>query len=136
MAHPSYNNATANAVTTYSDDPYADFVPSPDPSKMSEVWPLWKWRGNPRGGARDTAQLGNCPNCHGTRYFSRVGPDGSGRVTRSDGVTMDPAPECFECGYPRNQGSLGVPAGSGGALPARQAESAPPQGSIAHLRRS
>lgn len=88
-------------------------------------------QGDPMGGARETAQTGNCPGCGSTRYFSRQSA-ATGVMTSSG--TVYPAPECLDCGYPRQQGALGVSAPSTGPLlPARQG-AAPPPGSLDALR--
>lgn len=88
-----------------------------DPSKVGEVLPIWHWKGNPRGGAAETQ---GCPACGSPRFFSR---QQTGGVSTSQGVVY-PRPECFECGYPNEQGTLGVPASvTAGAIQARQGES-------------
>ena len=66
---------------------------------------IWNWQGNLKGGLGETLSTGACPECGSNQYFSRAG---SGGVTTPNGVVY-PAPECFECGYPRLQGNLGVP---------------------------
>lgn len=88
---------------------------------------MWNWQGNPRGGLGETISTGNCPNCNSNKYFSRRD---TGGVTTSNGVVY-PSPECFECGYPRIQGSLGTPAAMGsGVEAARQPGSSAPGGSF------
>jgi hypothetical protein len=75
------------------------------------------WRGDPMGGAKDSAVLGNCPACGSPRYLSRS----SEAKMMANGTMANPMPECFECGYPRQQGSLGVGVRSmGAAKPSRQ----------------
>ncbi len=62
---------------------------------------------------------GTCPACGSFRFMSRMGPE-TGKIN-SQGQMVYPSPECFECGYPKNQGSLGAAAKPiGGAAPARQ----------------
>lgn len=93
---------------------------------------MWRWQGNPRGGAGDSA--GVCPNCGSPRYFSRQRSDlGSGGVMTTAGVVY-PAPECFECGYPKLQGSIGIASSGGSAKPARQGTAPAPPGSLATLQ--
>jgi len=70
------------------------------------------WRGDPSGGARETATLGNCPQCHSPRYFSRS----QEAKMMANGQMAVPIPECFECGYPRQQGTLGIGAKTQGAV--------------------
>jgi hypothetical protein len=93
---------------------------------------IWKWRGNLQGGAKETAVLGNCPACGSARYFSRQCPE-TAKTTQNG--TFYPAPECFECGYPRQQGTLSTSTITAGATVARQAEAQAPPGSLASLRR-
>jgi hypothetical protein len=109
------------------------FVPNTvDPTKVGEVIPIWHWTGNQSGGAGETATVGNCPSCGSTRYFSRR--NGGGQMNK-DGQIVPPAPECFECGYPKEQGNLGMPTQlTGATAPSRQGDT-PPPGSLASLRR-
>lgn len=103
-----------------------------DPTKVSEVLPIWQWQGNPRGGAKETAELGSCPNCGSPRFFSR---SNGNSVTTNHGVFY-PAPECYDCGYPREQGILaGSAAKSGPAQAARGADAPPPPGSMVYIKR-
>jgi len=91
---------------------------------------IWEWQGNPRGGAGETAVTGNCPNCGSPRYFSKRG---SGGVSTAAGVVY-PAAECFECGYPRIQGTLSGPVSAQGpAHVARQGSSPAPSGVLGSL---
>ena len=90
---------------------------------------MWAWKGNPQGGARETEVTGNCPSCGSPRFFSRSGAG----VTTRNGV-VQPSPECFECGYPRQQGDYGAPSAVASAGAARQKEAPPPPGSLASLR--
>jgi hypothetical protein len=100
-----------------------------DPTKMSEVLPIWHWQGNPRGGAGETARTGNCPGCGSPRYFSLQTPE-TGKMNR-EGQMVYPTPECADCGYPKQQGSLAAGVrSSGAAVVARQAEAPAPVGSI------
>jgi ribosomal protein L37E len=76
------------------------------------------WKGDPSGGAKETATLGSCPQCGSPRYFSR---SSEAKYSMSVGAMVSPTPECFECGYPRQQGTLGVGAKTqGSAKAARQ----------------
>lgn len=103
---------------------------------------LFEWAGNPKGGAGETASVGNCPNCDSPRFFSRRNSEGGGLtgggVTTQNGVVY-PAPECFECGYPRLQGvlasSMPAQAASGPVHAAQQGKAAVPPGSLATLSR-
>lgn len=64
---------------------------------------MWGWTGNPRGGARETQTTGNCPSCGSPRFFSRS----NAMVTNTNtGMACPPKPQCFECGYPNEQGTL------------------------------
>jgi hypothetical protein len=95
---------------------------------------VWNYQGNFRGGAAETANLGNCPNCQSPRFFSRQ--NGGSAVTTDHGVFY-PAPECIDCGYPKEQGVLAT-AGAGrvgSAQIARGVEAAPPLGSLEYLKR-
>lgn len=117
------------------DASYEGFVPNTtDPTKMSDVLPIWGYHGNPKGGAGETAVLGNCPNCSSPRFFSRR--DG-GVFNSNTGQHVAPAPECFECGFPRIQGALGVSlpaqAAVGPTSAARQGYAPPPQGVLGSL---
>lgn len=117
--------------------------PQPAPGPESYVPPepgdpygyhktMWQWQGNPNGGAGETQKVGNCPSCGSSRFFSRQSPETG--ITTANG-TVYPSPECAECGYPRQQGALGVSAKAvGNAIPARQGESLSPPGSLASLR--
>ena len=100
-----------------------------NPTNVADVLPIWQWSGDPRGGAGETAKIGACPNCHSNNYFSRS--TGSVVNTQS-GQMVAPAPECFECGYPRTQGGLsGASNTTGPAMAARQgATPAPPPGTV------
>lgn len=72
--------------------------------------------GGTRAGQADEA---TCPSCGSFRFMSRQSPE-TGKIT-SSGQTVYPAPECFECGYPKHQGSLGAAAKPiGGSSPSRQ----------------
>lgn len=106
-----------------------------NPTNVSDVLPIWHWQGNPQGGAKDSATLGNCPHCGSTNYFSRAA--GGAVVNTSTGQMVAPTPECFECGYPRQQGALGQAHIEGPAMAARQGEkpSFAPEGSIGTLTR-
>lgn len=109
--------------------PQEEFVPNEqNPTKVSEVLPIWQWKGNPRGAAGDVT--GNCPGCGSPRFFSRR----SGAITTANGVVY-PAPECADCGYPRDQGEIGIPSQvlDGGKAPS--AEAPAPPGTLASLRR-
>lgn len=125
---PYQNPPQYQAPVQGAPDPaYADFVPNTvDPSKMSEVLPIWGWhgnqkydhQGNPMGGAAESQASGNCPHCGSVQYFSRhngESPGSSAGVTTANGVVY-PAPECFECGYPRIQGNLAAPPGQQGPV--------------------
>lgn len=103
--------------------------PNPQGDKVGDVLPIWQWQG--KEGAAETAKTGNCPNCNSTNYFSRS----SGSVINTQsGTQATPAPECFECGYPRQQGALGMAHVEGPAMASRQgATPNAPQGSIARL---
>ena len=111
----------------------------PDPTTMAGLFrnkfgmSMWDWQGNPRGGAGETQRVGSCPACGSPRYFSKSGQT----VTNSNtGVVATPRPECMECGYPNEQGALGVPVASQGPVrAARGAEAPVPGGTIGHLRR-
>jgi hypothetical protein len=114
--------------------PMPEMYEAPDPTDPHGHHRNWfRWRGNPKGGARETQITGNCPQCNSVRYFSRAGAG----VTTSNGV-VQPRPECFDCGYPNQQGEISgaIVTVQGGARPARQDEAPPPPGSLAHLRRS
>lgn len=71
-------------------------------------------------GTRDAqADQASCPSCGSFRFMSRQSPE-TAKIT-SSGQTVYPAPECFECGYPKHQGSLGAAAKPiGGTAPSRQ----------------
>lgn len=95
-----------------------EFVPNTtDPQKVADVLPIWQWGGNPRGGAGETATTGDCPNCGSPRFFSKR----QGGVTTANGVVY-PNPECMDCGYPREQGQLGVASAIIAGGPSRQAD--------------
>jgi hypothetical protein len=102
---------------------------STNPTHVSDVLPIWQWQG--KEGAAETARIGVCPHCGSTNYFSRS----SGTVINTNsGTSAAPAPECFECGYPRTQGVLGSAHIEGPSLAARQGSSpSAPMGSIARL---
>lgn len=71
------------------------------------------WQGG--AGAQETARTGACPACGSNNFFSRS-TDQNGQPLR-----MAPAPECWECGYPRGQGVLaGTAAQQGPAMASRQ----------------
>lgn len=64
----------------------------------------------------ENAKTGDCPNCGSYRYFSRAS---EGKTTQNGFVP--PRAQCFECGYPNEQGALGISAKAvGSALPSRQ----------------
>ena len=108
-----------------------DYRP-PDPGDPNgHLRNVWKWQGNPRGGAGETARTGNCPSCGSPRYFSLQTPE-TGKMDR-EGRMVYPSPECSDCGYPKQQGALAASTVSGQA-PARQAEAPPPPGSLGALR--
>jgi hypothetical protein len=110
--------------------PQGNLPPAPEPvdpgptinehGEISVTENIGRWKGS-REGLKETA---TCPSCGSIRYFSRQSAQ-TGKVSAS-GQTVYPAPECFECGYPREQGSLGAVAkvvGGGnasrqGAMPA------------------
>jgi hypothetical protein len=67
----------------------------------------------------ENAHTGNCPGCGSYRYFSRRS---EGKTTQNGFV--EPRPQCFECGYPNEQGALGISAKAvGSAMPSRQGAS-------------
>lgn len=71
------------------------------------------WQGGQ--GRQETERTGTCPACGSNNFFSRS-TDGNGMPLR-----MAPAPECWECGYPRGQGVLaGAAAKQGPAMASRQ----------------
>jgi hypothetical protein len=71
------------------------------------------WKGDPRAGLSENS---TCPACGSFRYFQRT----RGAVTTQHGVVY-PRPECFECGYPTEQGALGISASTtGSSIQARQ----------------
>lgn len=71
------------------------------------------WQGGP--GRQETERVGACPQCGSNNFFSRS-TDQNGQPLR-----MAPAPECWECGYPRGQGVLaGAAATQGPAQASRQ----------------
>lgn len=73
------------------------------------------WQGGP--GKQETARVGSCPQCGSNNFFSRS-TDQNGMPLR-----MPPAPECWECGYPRGQGVLaGTAATEGPRMAARQGQ--------------
>jgi hypothetical protein len=103
---------------------------------------IWGWTGDPRFGAGETNQTGNCPSCGGARFFSRSNAEGAGigtgGVMNRDGQKVYPTPECFDCGYPRHQGTIGVAPGGllPGVAPARTVplqQTIAPDGSLATL---
>lgn len=73
------------------------------------------WQGDPLGGAKETATVGSCPQCGSPRFFSRSSEK---KFSQSTGTMVSPTPECFECGYPRQQGTLGIGAKTQGAAKA------------------
>lgn len=102
-----------------------------DPTKVGEVLPIWQWKGDQRKGAASEG-LGPCPGCGGPRYVQ--GKTG-GHMMR-DGQTAYPAPTCFDCGYPNEQGVLaGAATASGPAMTARGQEAGAPMGTIGRLRK-
>lgn len=103
-------------------------VVDPETGKLN-----WRrWGGDMRAGAGETARIGNCPECGSNQYFSRSNGDGGHMM--SNGVMAYPKPECFACGYPRQQGAIGTGAKIvGGAIASRQG-AAPPPGSLAALQ--
>lgn len=106
----------------------------PDPGDPNgHMKNVWSYQGNPRGGAGETATLGNCPECGSPRYFSRTN---GGGVMSSTGQMVYPSPECSDCGYPNQQGVLAGTAGqiTGGARAAPQAAAPAPVGSLASLQ--
>jgi hypothetical protein len=110
--------------------------PSDQADKVGEVLPIWQWQGNARGAAGEEAEMGGgCPNCGSPRYFSRR--NGGTTVTTQRGVFY-PAPECTDCGYPKEQGIL-AGAGISSTGPAKAAKSGPapppPAGSMAFIKR-
>ena len=91
--------------------------PAENPTNVADVLPIWQWQGDQRGGAGETVRTGACPACHSNNYFSRS----SGSVINvNSGQSAAPAPECFDCGYPREQGGLGSAHVEGPAMAARQ----------------
>jgi hypothetical protein len=93
-----------------------------NPQNVSDVLPIWHWGGDPRGGAGETQRIGACPHCGSNNYFSRS----QGTVLNSSsGQMVPPAPECWECGYPRTQGALGSAHIEGPAQASRQGASPP-----------
>jgi hypothetical protein len=115
--------------------PAQEFVPNTtDPTKMSEVLPIWQWQGNVKGGLGESMTTGDCPACGSARFFSRT--NGGGVMNANTGVTYYPKPECADCGYPNEQGSLGVSAqATGSALPSRQGAAPAPPGAIGRMAR-
>lgn len=112
-----------------------EFAPNTtDPTKVSDVLPIWQWQGNERGGLGESRKVGNCPSCNSPRFFSRA--NGAGVLNHNTGQTYYPQPECADCGYPREQGSLGVASSTVGAsLPARQGAAPAPPGAIGQMGR-
>lgn len=53
------------------------------------------------GGTKQAQAEGSCPECGSPRFFSRA----QGAKMGPGGMAA-PAPECFDCGYPRQQGSV------------------------------
>lgn len=94
-----------------------------NPKDVADVLPIWHWQGDQRAGAGETAKMGACPNCGSNNYFSRS--TGSVINTQS-GQSAAPAPECFECGFPRQQGALGSAHIEGPSMAARQGQSPTP----------
>lgn len=110
--------------------PYEGWQPSADPHWVGEMLPIWQWQGNPRGGAAETEL---CPDCGSSNYFSRA----SEAKINQYGQRVLPAPECFNCGYPRQQLALGPAAVSGAAQASRQGQApAAPPGSVGTLSSS
>jgi hypothetical protein len=71
------------------------------------------WQGGQ--GRKETETYGGCPACGSNNFFSRS-TDLNGMPLR-----IAPAPECWECGYPRGQGVLaGAAAQQGPAQASRQ----------------
>lgn len=87
------------------------------PGEMTAGQAMREWKGT--AAAQNT---GNCPHCNSPRYFERR----TGGVTTSNGVVY-PKGECFECGYPNEQGQLGSDVSQviGGASSARQGDMLP-----------
>lgn len=110
--------------------PQAPQQPSSPGDPNGHINNLWGWQGNPNGGLGESMTTGRCPNCNSDRFFSRKT---SGGVTTSAGVVY-PSPECFECGYPRIQGTLAASAPMQGELSARQSAAPAPLGSLESLR--
>ena len=112
--------------------PAQEFVANTtNPTHVSDVLPIWQWQGSAKGGAGETQRVGACPECGSNNYFSRS----SGAVFNiNSGKQVMPAPECFECGYPRQQGALGQAHVEGPAMAARQGASpGMPAGSVGAL---
>lgn len=77
------------------------FNPGDPNAEISAGDAMRMWQG--KEGAKETAKTGNCPECGSHRYFSRS----QGSVTNSNtGTVVAPRGECFECGYPNQQGSV------------------------------
>lgn len=118
-------------VTQASAEPWQP-KSSSEATKMSEVIPIWQWKGDQRKGAASEG-LGGCPNCGGPRYIQ--GKTGS-VMNEKTGVIAYPQPTCFDCGYPNEQGMVGgASVTSGPAHAARAADAAPPPGSMAFIKR-
>lgn len=93
-------------------------IPQPEyePEQGEEIPPghipasaaIRNWKGG-QGSRTDNA--GKCPGCGSSRYMERVN---GWTVTTQHGV-MHPKPKCFDCGYPDEQGALGIGAKSMGA---------------------
>lgn len=115
-------------VPQYQPPPEGEVVTDPNHEfHIGDV--LGQWRGNVEGGLGETQTTGDCPGCGSTRFFSRR----VGGVTTKNGVIY-PRPECMDCGYPNEQGTLYGAPDSGMVLPSRQAAKAT-EGSWASLTR-
>lgn len=100
---------TAPGYTQPSPQPVQEFVPNTnDPTKVSEVLPIWQWQGNMKDGAARN-NVGGCPNCGGPRYLVPRG-NGTTVLNEKTGQMVAAAPSCMDCGFPREQGALGYQA--------------------------
>jgi hypothetical protein len=105
---------------------------------MSDVVPIWNWKGNLKGGAGETEKVGSCPQCGSPRFFSRA--NGGTVMNSNTGQMCAPKPECMECGYPNEQGALGYQHAGAikvveGAVAARQGKAPAPAGTMATIVR-
>ena len=106
----------------------------PDPKDpMGHMRNVWTFQGNFKdGAAKESSAMGNCPSCGSARFFSRA--NGGWSVTTDHGIFY-PAPECIDCGYPREQGMVaGASVTSAPAMASRSAGAAPPAGSIPFIK--